>query len=138
MIRALAVLGLGEVEITMRQVAVLIDGEVYSPQGVRISPEWESRAVAVHDTRANDQRANDHDQQMNERRDQRVIDAHPMDEIDEITMLLARATKLAQGLSDDDRRRVRELFAASLSLLHATTRLETSDQRRFEQAMRNA
>lgn len=104
----------------MRVIAVIRDGVISSPEGVSISGRSavsQSRAVAIPDG-------------THERPVQIKIDG-----IGEIAALLARAAKIAQGLDKHDQMRARELFAAATSLLHASTRLETADQQRFNSAL---
>lgn len=102
------------------QLGVIIGNELYNSQGLRINQPVSdtSRAVAVNDGGPS----------------HALQPAPLMDEIDEIVSLLARATKLAQGLSAADQRRVRDFFHASL--LHATTSLPQEDQSRFQNALR--
>jgi hypothetical protein len=61
----------------------------------------------------------------------------PVDPIDEISTLLGRVIHIARGLSRDDARRAREIVYAASSALEASTFLNTEDQRRFEQGLRN-
>lgn len=111
----------------MRHLATLINGELVSPTGARISEP--SRAVAVPDQRWSDQ----------QRHERRVIEHHaPDDPVEEIAFLLAKAAKIARTLNDDDRRRARGFFEATNQLVHATTRLERTDQKQFERALREA
>jgi hypothetical protein len=49
---------------------------------------------------------------------------------------LATVVRLAQGLPDQDQRRVRDFVRATLATLEATTALPKSDQRTFERALR--
>jgi hypothetical protein len=64
-----------------------------------------------------------------------VIDA-PISDIDQIVQHLAQVVRLAQDLSDEDQRRVRDFVRAALATLEATTSLPRSDQKTFERALR--
>ncbi|UGA45661.1 hypothetical protein HU230_0006375 [Bradyrhizobium quebecense] len=103
----------------MRAVAVLIDGEVYSANGTRIGGGdriSETRAVTTMSASP-------------------VVNPASMGGVEEIVSMLARIVKMAQGLSADDKRRVREFVEAARSTLFATTRLDATDQRVFEMAL---
>jgi hypothetical protein len=62
--------------------------------------------------------------------------ATPTSDIDQIVKHFAQVVQLAQGLSDEDQRRVRDFARAALATLEATTSLPKSDQRKFERALR--
>ena len=102
----------------MRTIGVLIGNELYNANGVLLNPEppIESRALATR-----------HGQEI-----------EPMDDVGEIVAMLARIVKVAQTMSADDQRRVRDFVEATRSTLAATTRLPGDDQRAFEMALRNA
>jgi hypothetical protein len=59
----------------------------------------------------------------------------PTSEIDQIVAHFARVVCLAQGLPDEDQRRVRDFARACLSTLEATTSLPNSDQKMFDRAL---
>jgi len=105
----------------MREIARIIDGVMVSPTGQRISDVrqlTESRAApAPEPPRRNVQ---------------------PIDAIDEFNSLLARAIKLAQGMNATDKSRASEVMEAARGALTMVTRLSSSEQRRFEAAMRAA
>jgi hypothetical protein len=60
-----------------------------------------------------------------------------MNEVDQIVVLLSQAVRIAQSLSETDQRRVRDFFHAAQSTLTATTYLPKSDQKIFENALRD-
>ena len=66
--------------------------------------------------------------------DTRAIEANP---IDIIMANLAAVVRLAQGLSPEDARRVRDFVHATSAMLQATTYLEASDQKLLEAALRD-
>lgn len=101
----------------MREVAVIIDGEVYSPAGVKLSPEREPRAVAP---------------------TQPTRNVASLDPLDAFNSHLAQAIRLAQAMSEADKRRASEVMEAARGALTMVTRLSTSEQRKFEAAMRAA
>lgn len=105
----------------MRPLAVLIGGDLYTPQGMRIGGDRPSDTRAV---------ATAHDNY--------VIDPPSIGGVEEIVALLARIVKVAQGLNESDARRAREFTEAARSALYATTRLDAADQRTFQNALRNA
>lgn len=57
-------------------------------------------------------------------------------DVELIVKHLAQVVRLAQGLSDEDQRRVRDFVNATQSTLFATTYLAKSDQKIFERALR--
>ena len=64
-----------------------------------------------------------------------VIDPS-LSDIDQIIRHFAQVVRLAQGLSDEDQRRVRDFARATLATLEATTMLPKSDQARFQRSLR--
>jgi hypothetical protein len=100
----------------MRVLGVVIDDELYSPQGHRLSP---SRAPAI--VEPEPPRAVRH-----------------LDPIDEFNAHLAQAIRVAQAMTEHDKRRASEFMEAARGMLTAVTRLKPDEQRRFEQALRNA
>ena len=114
----------------MRAIATIIDGELFSPEGVRLSPERESRAVAV---------AAPVPQPQPQRPQRQTAEVVALDPLDEVAELLARIIKIAtQQLRPGDQRRARELVHAASSALSASTVLDPSDQRRLNNALRNS
>ena len=105
----------------MRPLAVLVGGELYTPQGIGIGGDRSSDTRAI---------ATAHDNY--------VIDPRSMGGVDEIVGLLARVVKLAQTLNANDARRAREIMEAAKSAIYATTRLDRDDQQAFEMALRQA
>ena len=102
----------------MREVAVIIDGKIYSPAGEQISPPREpSRAVAAPAPPRN---------------------IAPLDPLDEFNAHLARAIRLAHAMSEEDKRRASEFMEAARGALTMVTRLKASENRKFEAAMRAA
>jgi len=65
-------------------------------------------------------------------------DSHvtPTSDIDQIVAHFAAVVRLAQDLSDEDQRRVRDFARATLATLEATTMLPKSDQARFQRSLR--
>jgi hypothetical protein len=57
--------------------------------------------------------------------------------VDHAVALLAEVIALAQNLSEQDQRRIRDFVHAASSVLSATTVLPEQDQRIFETALRN-
>jgi hypothetical protein len=104
----------------MRIVGHLIGGEVVGPSGTFVAPipEPEIRTVTVIE------------------RDPRAV--IPTDDVAEVTHLLARIVRIAQGLSRDDQFRVRELVTTASATLSATTRIDPKDQAAFQSALRDA
>lgn len=106
----------------VRNIAVLVDGKLYGPEGYRISPEVsEARAVTTIETVS---RANE--------------DAPPMSPIDEVVAMLARIVKLAQAMPQADQRKTRNFVEAARSTLQATTCLDPVEQQKFQTALRTA
>lgn len=105
----------------MRPLGVLIGGELYTSQGMRMGGDRtsETRAVATSE-------------------DINLIELPSMDGVDEVVMMLARIVKLAQRLNATDQRRIREFVEAARATLFATTRLDSTDQQAFEAALRHA
>ena len=64
-----------------------------------------------------------------------VIDT-PRSDVDQIIAHLGQVVRLAQRLSDEDQRRVRDFVHAASALLSATTYLPDTDQKLFERALR--
>jgi hypothetical protein len=62
----------------------------------------------------------------------------PVSAIDQVVAHLSSVVKLAQGLSDQDQRRVRDFTHVASSLLMSTTYLVADDQHIFETALRDA
>jgi hypothetical protein len=58
--------------------------------------------------------------------------------VDQIVVYLSQVVALAQPLSEDDRRRVRQFVYGASNVLEATTRMPKSDQQIFEVALRDA
>lgn len=111
----------------MRVLGVLVDGELFNAQGLRVSePRVEpSRAVTPVPPLEVSQPEN------------RNLIPQTNDVLEAAT-LLARVIRVAHGLGRDDQFRVRELVSAAHSTLSATTRIDPRDQRLFEAALRNA
>jgi len=65
--------------------------------------------------------------------DAQVIDA--LNDFDQIVACLGQVVRRAQGLSDEDQRRVRDFVRATLAALEATTSLPKNDQRMFERSL---
>jgi hypothetical protein len=64
-----------------------------------------------------------------------VIDT-PRSDVERVVAHLAQVVRLAQDLSDDDARRVRDFVHAASAMLSATTYLAKSDQKIFEASLR--
>jgi hypothetical protein len=64
--------------------------------------------------------------------------AKPAGAIDQVTANLSEIVRLAQGVSPEDSRRIRDLVHAASSLLMASTYLPQTDQMKFEAALRNS
>ena len=111
----------------MRQIGVVVGDKLFSGSGSGFlpnDPPEPSRAVAIREER--------------EARPPPVLEpASPEDEIDEIISMLTAATRMAQSMSPENRRRIRELFHASIALLNATTVLPSGDQTKFKNALHN-
>jgi hypothetical protein len=60
----------------------------------------------------------------------------PTSDLDQIVSHFAQVVQLAQDLSDEDQRRVRDFARATLATLEATTSLPNSDQKMFDRALR--
>lgn len=60
----------------------------------------------------------------------------PTSDIDQIVAHFATCVRLAQNLSDEDQRRVRDFARATLAALECTTMLPKSDQARFQRSLR--
>ena len=120
-------------EMKMRTLIAVIRGdEIYNAHGQRID---EPRAVAGI---ASAVAVWSDDRQRHRNGVPDLIDPPAMGAVEEIVAMLAQIVKLAQTLSANDQRRVREFVVAAQSTLNATTRMETGDQRVFEAALRNA
>ena len=102
----------------MRAIATIIDGEIYSPAGVNINPERETRAVAAPVSRIEPR------------------NIAPLDPLDEFNAHLAAAIRIAQSLSERDQQRASNFMEAARATLSACTRLESSEQRKWEAALR--
>ena len=100
----------------MRAVVTIIDGVAYSPEGVRLSPEPENRAVAVSEPPRN---------------------IKPLDPLDQYNEHLAAAIRLAQDMCPDDQRRASEFMEAARATLTATTRLKSTELRKWQAALRS-
>lgn len=100
-----------------RPIAVQIDGQwLAAPVKAEPAVVVETRTVTVIDPRC----------------------IAPSDDVHEVTQLLARIVRVAQGLSRDDQFRVRELVTAASATLSATTRIDPKDQAAFQSALRQA
>jgi hypothetical protein len=66
------------------------------------------------------------------------VPSKPAGAIDQVATHLSEVIRLAQGLSEEDARRVRDLVHAASSVLLASTYLPVDDQRLFESALRTA
>lgn len=100
----------------MRAIATIIDGLAYSPEGVRLSPEREPRAVAAPKPPRN---------------------IKPLDALDQYNDHLAAAIRLAQDMSPEDQQRASEFMEACRATLTATTRLKSTELRKWQAALRN-
>lgn len=98
----------------MRPIATIIDGVAYSPEGVRLSPEREP-------TQAPEPPRN----------------IKPLDALDRYNEHLAAAIRLAQDMSEEDQRRASEFMEAARATLTATTRLKSTELRKWQNALRN-
>lgn len=105
---------------TRQTLAVLIDGVLHLPNGEcsnKPDNASTSSAVAKRDSPA---------------------PVELMSEMDEVTACLANVVMLARRMSETDARRVRAFVSAAHSLLCSTTSLDKTDQRAFENALRDA
>src|SRR6478736_3768539 len=103
----------------MRPIATIIDGVAYSPEGARLTPEREpSRAVAVVAPEP-------------------PRNIKPLDPLDEYNAHLAAAIRLAQDMSPEDQQRASEFMEACRATLTATTRLKSTELRKWQAALRN-
>lgn len=67
-----------------------------------------------------------------------VAVSKPASAIDQVVTHLSEVVRLAQGLSEEDARRVRDFVHATSAMLMASTYLPAHDQRVFETALRIA
>lgn len=67
-----------------------------------------------------------------------VAVSKPASAIDQVVTHLSEVVRLAQGLSEEDARRVRDFVHATSAMLMASTYLPAHDQRVFETALRTA
>ena len=96
-------------------ILTIIGNEIYGSNGMLLNPEpSKSRALVT----------------------RYAHEIELVDDVAEIVTMLARIVKLAQALTVNDQRRVREFVEATRSTLAATTRLPGDDQRAFETALR--
>ena len=103
--------------------AVLIDGRLFNPEGQQISPA-EPRADEAREVAP----TNRH----------HVIDVPRGDGVELIVALLANIVKLTRELSPADQRRARGFLATTGSVLSASGYLGQDDQQIFEAALRSA
>ena len=68
--------------------------------------------------------------------DSHEVEVDTRSDVDKIVQHLAQVVRLAQNLSDEDQRRVRDFVHAASAMLSATTYLATSDQKIFERSLR--
>jgi hypothetical protein len=94
----------------MRQIAVFRDGMLLSPEGEVINDVAQLTGSAV----------------------------TALDPIDQFNAHLAQAIRLAQAMNESDKARASEVMEAARGALTMVTRLSSSEQKRFEAALRNA
>jgi hypothetical protein len=103
----------------MKAIATIINGQIFGPEGQRLSEERpsETREVATR---------------------HRVLDVPNVGGVDLVVALLAHVVKITKDLSPADQRRARAFLATTASVLSATGYLQGDDQNIFQAALRSA